>query len=123
MSTLNSNRIPLHVSHDSTPAGTSSYTTYRTTTTKSGGGIDGEGEGGEFHSAYDMRNMNDETERIKSRMREFEDRCRKWREDFFTRTQSNDIQHGSTTSMFDQRVPFHESSSPSFHQTSSLGNN
>lgn len=125
MATLNSNRIPLPVNHDSTPGGSSStYTAYRTASTKTG---DGGGGGTEFHSAYDMRNMNDETERIKNRMREFEERCRKWREDFFTRSHSinnNDIHSSSTNSMFDQRVPFQEPlTSPSFqqHSSSNLG--
>lgn len=125
MATLNSNRIPLPVNHDSTPGGSSStYTAYRTTSSKAGDGIGGDTE---FHSTYDMRNMNNETERIKNRMREFEERCRKWREDFFTRSHninSSDIQSSSTNSMFDQRVPFQEPlTSPSFqhHSSANLG--
>ena len=87
--TAASNRIPLRVNHDEFGG-----ETFRS------GGIDS--------STFDMRNMNDETDRIKSRMREFEDRCRKWREEFFSR-QSNGIQGGDSS--FEQRVPF---SSPKF---------
>ena len=130
MATLNSNRIPLHVNHDNAAAANgSNYTTYRTTSTKSSG-IDG-GGGGEFHSAFDMRNMNDETERIKNRMREFEDRCKKWREDFFARSQTinnneqrHDHESAKTSSMFDQRVPFQSNESapsPTFQYSSPLG--
>jgi HSP20 family molecular chaperone IbpA len=120
MATLSSNRIPLHVNHEATVPGGSSYSTYRTTTTKSSG-IDG-GGGGEYHSAYDMRNVNDETDRIKNRMKEFEERCKKWREDFFSRTQTinnNDIHQSSTSSMFDHRAPYQDSSS-SFQHASPL---
>lgn len=104
MSTLNSNRIPLHVNHDG--SNTSNYTTYRTSTKASSSGVGGgNGDTNEFQStAYNMSNMNDETDRIKNRMKEFEDRCKKWRQDFFTRSQSV-----NTSSVFDQRIPFHES--------------
>ena len=93
--TAASNRIPLRVNHDE----------FGAETFRSGGG----GGGGGESSSFDMRNMNDETDRIKSRMREFEDRCRKWREEFFSR-QSNGIQ-GADSASFEQRVPF---SSPKF---------
>jgi HSP20 family molecular chaperone IbpA len=88
------NRIPLRVNHDNTPGGEShqSYTSRqfsRSATDQNG-------------NSYDMHNMYDETDRIKSRMREFEERCKKWREDFFSKTNS--------PSLFDrdfseQRVP------------------
>ena len=130
MSTLSSNRRPLHVNHEAPiPPGSSSYSTYRTSTTKSSGADGGGGGGGEYHSAYDMRNVNDETERIKNRMKEFEDRCKKWREDFFSRSQTinnNDMhqrhqqQQSSTSSMFDQRVPFQDSTSNFHHNASPL---
>lgn len=55
-------------------------------------------------SAFDMRNMNEETDRIKSRMREFEERCKKWREDFFNRQPTSGFIHPADQS-FEQRVP------------------
>jgi HSP20 family molecular chaperone IbpA len=49
-------------------------------------------------NAYDMGPMGDETDRIKQRMREFEERCSKWRENFFTN------RHEFAADI-DQRVP------------------
>lgn len=63
--TLSSNRIPLDVIHDNQ---SNSYSTFHKSSSP---------------GAYDMRNMGDETDRIKTRMKEFEDRCKRWREDFF----------------------------------------
>lgn len=68
--TSTSNRIPLEVMHGNHGSG---YTnTYRSTSS---------------NGAYDMKNMGDETDRIKQRMKEFEDRCKRWREDFFVKQQ------------------------------------
>lgn len=61
-------RIPLHVIHGNDNE--NEYSTYKTHTN---------------NGSYDMRNMSDETDRIKIRMKEFEDRCKRWREDFFSK--------------------------------------
>lgn len=61
-------RIPLHVIHSNDDV--NEFSTYKTPTN---------------NEAYDMRNMSDETDRIKIRMKEFEDRCKRWREDFFSK--------------------------------------
>jgi HSP20 family molecular chaperone IbpA len=103
--TASNNRIPLHVNHGS-PSANQNYSTtyeYRTTT-------GGNGQPQQSSSAYDMGPMSDETDRIKQRMREFEDRCKKWREDFF-------INKTEVQSDFDQRVP------PPFTTTSVDPNN
>ncbi len=60
-----SDRIPLHVIHGNQ------------------GSAAGLTEGG----AYDLRGMGDETDRIKARMQEFEERCKRWREEFFVKNQ------------------------------------
>ena len=67
-------------------------------------------------TAYDMRNMYDETDRIKSRMREFEERCKRWREEFFNKStishhHPHPLHHthhinDPFVDDFDQRVPF-----------------
>lgn len=67
--TSTNNRIPLNVIHGNQG---NDYSTYMSSSSGGGG-------------AYDMRNMGDETDRIKTRMREFEDRCKRWREDFFVK--------------------------------------
>lgn len=73
-------------------------------------------------TTYNMRNMNDETDRIRERMREFEEHCRRVREQAFanrptttTSTTTNSgvggsgggffTDFGGATSGFDQRVP------------------
>lgn len=112
-SVQSNNRIPLQVSHGTGPSNTTNYqTTYEfrtsngnlnqptttTTTTTTTGGINGAvPPSATSTSAYDMRDINGETDRIKQRMKEFEDRCKKWREEFFTNSPGKD---------FDQRVPF-----------------
>jgi len=90
-------RVPLSVSHG---ADTTEYNNnvYRTTKTTSSHGIGGSGSGiGETTtttSAFDMKNVGDETDRIKIRMKEFEDRCKRWREDFFARSnQTGSLHH------------------------------
>jgi HSP20 family molecular chaperone IbpA len=80
-----SNRIPLKVSHDEFNA----REPFRPT-----------------DNAFDMNAMGDETERIKTRMREFEERCRKWREEFFNRTNQPSNKFVSFDDQHDQRVPF-----------------
>jgi len=77
------NRIPLHVIHGN-EGNEENY--YRSSPGQPG--------------VYDMRNMGDETDRIKIRMKEFEDRCKRWREDFF-------IKQGQTSSQsnFDAASP------------------
>ncbi len=60
MATPNNQRIPLHVIHGNNQATTD--------------------------DAYDLRGLGDETERIKIRMKEFEDRCKRWREEFFVKS-------------------------------------
>ena len=77
--TSSTNRIPLHVSHGSTGNTGSNYsTTYEFRSSSGGSPL-----GGAATSAYDMRGINDENDRIKQRMRDFEKRCKKWREEFF----------------------------------------
>lgn len=53
---------------------------------------------------FNMTRLNDETDNIHARMREFEERCKKWREEFFSQTSSN-APTTSATLDFDQRVP------------------
>lgn len=78
-----SNRIPLNVIHGNDV----DYNSHKTSTVNNNGG------------PYDMRNISDETDRIKIRMKEFEDRCKRWREDFFVK------QNGSQFSSNEQRAP------------------
>lgn len=73
ISTSGNNRIPLNVIHGNQG---NDYNTYN-----SSSNINNE--------AYDMKNMGDETDRIKIRMKEFEDRCKRWREDFFVKHQGD----------------------------------
>lgn len=81
--TSSNDRIPLHVIH-----GNQDY------------------QGAHFSNndpnAYDMRGMGDETDRIKIRMKEFEDRCKRWREDFFVK--QNDQMPPSFTSDFNNNL-------------------
>lgn len=74
--TSTSSRIPLDVIHGNQDSN-SRYSTYKSTTSN--------GTAGGSASAFDMAPINDETDRIKQRMKEFEDRCTRWREDFFTK--------------------------------------
>ena len=76
-SSNNTNRIPLRVNHGEVPS-PSAYTSSRTFTRSA--------TDQNNNNAYDMRGMYDETDRIKTRMREFEERCKRWREDFFNKT-------------------------------------
>lgn len=88
--TINNNRIPLSVSHG---VGGNNYE-YRSTSNNAANGTTN------TSTTYDMRNMNEETDKIKLRMREFEERCKKWREDFFNgQTNCQDCDGN-------QRVPF-----------------
>lgn len=84
--------------------------TSTTKTTASGGG----GSGAD--NRYNMRNINDETERIRERMREFEEHCRRVREQAFA-NRPPPIHTGTTSSPlfsdFDQRVPSSSFDSPS----------
>lgn len=94
MTTTSTSRIPLQVNHDdlnNNNSFTSTTREYRTSSSSKGGG----------ENAYDMRSMGDETDRIKNRMKEFEERCKRWREDFFARTHNMNEQ-------LDQRVPLGE---------------
>ena len=70
--TPTSSRIPLDVIHGNQEAN-SRYSTFQS------------GASNGCHSAFEMGSMNDETDRIKQRMKEFEDRCKRWREDFFAK--------------------------------------
>lgn len=90
-SELSTNRIPLPVSHGNDGIQTTSeYNVYRKSTTSSTGNMGAETD----RNSFDMRNMGDETDRIKQRMKEFEDRCKRWREDFFTRSnQTGSLHH------------------------------
>jgi HSP20 family molecular chaperone IbpA len=75
---------------------------------------------------FNMTRLNDETDNIHSRMKEFEERCKKWREEFFSQTSSPSSSigvTGATTSTihdFDQRVP---PLSPRFSSSTLIGNN
>lgn len=75
--TPTSSRIPLDVIHGNQDCN-SRYSTYKSTASNGTAG-------GHSASAFDMAPMSDETDRIKQRMKEFEDRCNRWREDFFTK--------------------------------------
>lgn len=68
-------------------------------------------------AVYDMKNMGDETDRIKIRMREFEDRCKRWREDFFAK------QNNSPTHQYIQDTNFHQASPPPPPTFSDFNNN
>ena len=70
-SATSTQRIPLHVIHSND--GEKEYSSHKTSTN---------------NGTYDMRNMSDETDRIKIRMKEFEERCKRWREDFFSKQNS-----------------------------------
>lgn len=107
METSSPNRIPLRVNHGDVANDTQAYSSSRTFTKSA---TDNHHQNN--HSAYDMRNMNDETDRIKLRMREFEERCKRWREDFFSKS------NGQTSLFdrdrdFDQRVPFNTNTTTS----------
>jgi len=106
------NRVSLPVSHNND--GHSEYNVYRTSTStsshaNSGNGVENNG------GAFDMRNMGDESDRIKLRMKDFEERCKRWREDFFSRSnQTGSLHHADHRSTTDLNNNFATSSSPPF---------
>lgn len=109
MATTNMNRIPVNVDHSNFSASSSSEQKKFSEEYRSSAGA------GAPSTAYDMRNMQDETERIRNRMREFEEHCRRVREQAFARSQMppppppplfNDINNNNNNEFgFDQRVP------------------
>lgn len=74
ISTSSNNRIPLNVIHGNQNG--NHYNNYSSSSNINN--TDG---------AYNMNNMGDESDRMKTRMKEFEDRCKRWREDFFVKHQ------------------------------------
>ena len=111
-SELSTNRISLPVAHGADAHG--EYNVYRSTTKQS------LGNQSQPDATYDMRNMGDETDRIKIRMKEFEERCKRWREDFFIRSnQTGSLHHADhrTSQNIDLNNNLAVSSSPPFAST------
>lgn len=111
-SELSTNRISLPVAHGTDAHG--EYNVYRSTTKQS------HGSANQPDATFDMRNMGDETDRIKIRMKEFEERCKRWREDFFTRSnQTGSLHHADhrASQNVDLNNNLAVSSSPPFAST------
>lgn len=94
------NRIPLNVDHYESSGKTGSNGFTREFRSSSSSGRFGRPE------PFGMETMMDETERIKNRMKEFEERCRKWREEVFGKRSlfEDDLKRDSFVN--DRRVPF-----------------
>jgi len=114
VSETTTSRIPLSVSHAADNNNNTEYNNvYRTTKTTSSHGINEPQTTSTTTSAFDMKNVGDETDRIKIRMKEFEDRCKRWREDFFARSnQTGSLHHAD-----------HRSSIPSDFNSNNNNNN
>jgi HSP20 family molecular chaperone IbpA len=96
-------RIPLQVNHSSNNNNES--TTFEFNNTSSF--INNNNENiirNDHQSTFEKANLNDETDRIKLRMKDFEERCKKWRDEFFNRTfpESNNF---NTEIEVENRVP------------------
>ncbi len=92
-STAASDRIPLQVSHGGGGGGNANFSSTYEHRTSANSHATSKSSG----DAYDLGPLGDETDRIKQRMREFEERCSRWRENFFA-NRHDDLD-------VDQRVP------------------
>lgn len=114
--TANINRIPVNVNHYQQNAGNISNPNsdqrhfsrdfHHSTSNK----YDNQQQKQDYNAndrIYEMKSIYDETDRIKNRMKEFEDRCKRWREDFFTKTSTNNFNDSLFhKTQFEQSTPF-----------------
>lgn len=97
---MSMNRIPLNVDHYESNGKTSGNGFTREFRSSSSSGRFGRPE------PFGMETMMDETERIKNRMKEFEERCRKWREEMFGKRSLFEDELKRDSFVNDRRVPF-----------------
>lgn len=107
------NRIPVNVNHNNNEtAGESSQQKFASSSEYRSSSANNSSSQQRSENTYNMRNMNDETERIRSRMREFEEHCKRVREQAF----ANRGGVGTTTTTTTTGSPF-------FHQHDFNNNN